>query len=79
MRAGETGDRAWIFSELGELILASLTAEGYREIARAKLIEPTAEGGPRRRAVTWAHPAYAYRHVFARSDREIVCVDLGAP
>jgi outer membrane protein assembly factor BamB len=76
VRAGETGDRAWIFTELGDLILAQLTAEGYRELSRAKLIEPTKEQGPRGRAVAWAHPAYAYRHVFARSDRELVCADL---
>ena len=30
VRSGETGDRAWIFNEQGELILARLTAEGYR-------------------------------------------------
>lgn len=79
VRAGETGDRAWIFNELGELILARLTAEGYEELSRAKLLDPTVEGGPRKRAVTWAHPAFAYRHVFARSDRELVCADLSAP
>jgi outer membrane protein assembly factor BamB len=76
VRAGESGDRSWIFTELGDLILARLTAEGYRELARAKLLEPTKEQGPRGRAVTWAHPAFAYRHVFARSDRELVCADL---
>lgn len=78
VRAGETGDRAWIFTEQGNLILARLNAEGYRELARAKLLEPTLEQGPRGRAVTWAHPAFAYRHVFARSDQELVCADLGA-
>jgi hypothetical protein len=36
------------------------------------------EQGPRGRAVTWSHPAFAYRHIFARSDRELVCADLGA-
>ncbi|HYF00753.1 MAG TPA: PQQ-binding-like beta-propeller repeat protein [Planctomycetota bacterium] len=79
VRAGETGDRAWMFTEQGELILARLAADGYHELTRAKLLDPTVEGGPRGRAVTWAHPAFAYRHVFARSDREIVCVDLSAP
>jgi outer membrane protein assembly factor BamB len=79
VRAGEAGDRAWIFSELGELILARLTAERYQEISRAKLIAPTVEQGPRGRAVTWSHPAFAYRHVFARSDRELVAADLSAP
>ena len=79
VRAGETGDRAWIFNERGELILARLTAEGYKELTRAKLIDPTVEQGPRGRAVTWAHPAFAYRHVFARSDQRLVCADLSAP
>ena len=78
VRAGEKGDRAWIFTERGELILARLSREGCQELARAKLIEPTVEGGPRGRAVTWAHPAFAYRHVFARSDRALVCADLSS-
>lgn len=76
VRAGETGDRAWLFTEQGNLILAQLTAAGYHELARAQVLEPTAEQGPRGRSVTWAHPAFAYRHIFARSDRELVCVDL---
>lgn len=77
VRAGESGDRAWIFTEQGNLILAELTREHYREMARANLVEPTLEQGPRGRAVTWSHPAFAYRHIFVRSDRELVCVDLG--
>ena len=78
IRVGETGDRAWIFTEEGNLILARLTAERYEELTRAKLLQPTLEQGPRGRAVTWAHPAFAYRHIFARSDRELVCADLSA-
>lgn len=78
VRAGDTGDRAWIFTEEGNLILARLTAEKYEELARSRLLEPTLEQGPRGRAVTWAHPAFAYRHIFARSDRELVCADLSA-
>jgi outer membrane protein assembly factor BamB len=78
VRAGETGDRAWIFTEEGNLILARLDAEGYHELARARLLEPTPEQAPRGRTVTWAHPAFAYRHIFARSDRELVCADLAA-
>jgi outer membrane protein assembly factor BamB len=78
VRAGDTGDRAWIFTEEGNLILARLTAEKYEELARARLLQPTLEQGPRGRAVTWAHPAFAYRHIFARSDRELVCADLSA-
>ncbi len=79
VRAGESGDRAWIFTEQGNLILARLDAAGYHELTRGKLLEPTLEQGPRGRAVTWAHPAFAYRHIFARSDRELVCADLAAP
>ena len=78
VRAGETGDRAWIFTEQGNLILARLNAEGYHELTRARLLEPTPEQGPRGRMVTWSHPAFAYRHIFARSDRELVCADLSA-
>jgi hypothetical protein len=78
VRAGETGDRAWIFTEHGHLILARLNAGGYEELTRARLLEPTLEQGPRGRAVTWSHPAFAYRHIFARNDRELVCADLSA-
>jgi outer membrane protein assembly factor BamB len=78
VRAGSTGDRAWIFTEQGNLILARLNAEGYHELTRAKLLDPTEEQRPRGRAVTWSHPAFAYRHIFARSDRELVCADLAA-
>lgn len=72
-------DRTWLFNELGELIIARLSPQGYREISRAKLIEPTREQMPGRRGgVTWSHPAFAHRHVFARNDKELVCADLGA-
>lgn len=79
VRAGESGDRAWIFTEQGNLILARLNADGYQELTRARLLDPTLEQGPRGRAVTWSHPAFAYRHIFARSDRELVCAGLAAP
>lgn len=69
----------YMFNENGELIIARLSEKGFNELSRAKLIEPTREqlnrGGV---GVTWAHPAFAYRHIFVRSDRELVCVDLSA-
>lgn len=72
------GERTWMFNERGELIVAKLTPGGFQEISRAKLIEPTKEQMPGRRGgVTWSHPAFAYRHVFARNDKELVCADLG--
>ncbi len=72
------GERTWMFNECGELIISRLTGEGFEEISRAKLIDPTTEQLPRRDGVTWSHPAFAYRHVFARNDKELVCADLSA-
>ncbi len=70
-------DRTWIFNEKGELIISRLSPDGFKEISRAKLIEPTRDQMPGRRGgVTWSHPAFAYRHVFARNDKELVCADL---
>ncbi|MFT4587624.1 MAG: outer membrane protein assembly factor BamB [Candidatus Binatia bacterium] len=67
-------DRFFICSDNGDLAIAKLSAEGYVEIDRAKLIEPTdAEGG---RPIVWSHPAFANRSVYARNDKEIVCVSL---
>ena len=72
------GDRTWLFNERGELIIGKLSPQGFHEISRAKLIDPTTEQLRRRDGVTWSHPAFAYRHVFARNDKELVCADLSA-
>ncbi len=72
------GERTWMFNERGELIIARLTPEGFHEISRAKLIEPTLEQARLRGGVAWSHPAFAHRHVFARNDKELVCADLAA-
>lgn len=73
-------DRYFINNDRGELIIARLRRDGYREISRAALIEPTSGGGGRRErdAVVWSHPAYANRHIVARNDREIVRASLAA-
>lgn len=73
------GDKVWMFNERGELIISRLSPQGFQEISRAKLIEPTLEQLRRRGGVCWAHPAYANRHVFARNDKELVCASLEAP
>jgi len=72
------GERFILFNEHGNLIIASLTPTGYKEISRANILEPTntmaqTEKG---RKVIWSHPAFADRCVFARNDKEIVCVSL---
>ncbi|MHC4740895.1 MAG: hypothetical protein ACYS8Z_03225 [Planctomycetota bacterium] len=71
-------DKVWIFNERGELIISRMSPEGYTEISRAKLIEPTKGQLDQRGGVCWSHPAYAYRHIYARNDRELVCADLSA-
>jgi outer membrane protein assembly factor BamB len=67
-------DRFFIFNEKGELIIAQLTSSGYHELSRAKILEPTVSSYGR--LVVWSHPAFAQRCIFARNDREIVCVSL---
>jgi outer membrane protein assembly factor BamB len=73
------GDKIWMFNERGQLIIAQLSPKGYREISRAQLIKPTLGQLPQREGVCWSHPAYAYRHVFARNDEELLCASLAAP
>ena len=70
-------DRFVLFSEKGDLILANLSRQGYDEIGRFHVLEPTSSTFGR--AVVWSHPAYANRCVYARNDKEIVCVDMRAP
>ena len=68
------GGRFFLHNEQGDLIIANLTRDGYQEIDRAKLVEPTRPVN--RRMTIWSHPAFAMKSVFARNDKEIVRVDL---
>ena len=70
----EASGKFFLFSETGDFILAYLSPEGYREIARAHLIEPTNEAFGR--PVVWAAPAFAGKSVLLRNDKEIVRVNL---
>ncbi len=72
----KNGDRFFIFSETGELIIAKLSAKGYEEISRAKIIQPATPVWER--DVVWTHPAFANKCVYVRNDKEIVCVSLEA-
>ena len=58
-------DRALILNSDGDLILARLNPEGYQELARANIV-----------GETWAHPALTGTHVYARSNTELVSVQL---
>jgi outer membrane protein assembly factor BamB len=68
------GDRFVLFNDQGDLIFANLTPQGYQEVDRAHILEP-AEAA-RGRQVVWSHPAFAQRCVFARNEKEMVCVSL---
>jgi outer membrane protein assembly factor BamB len=69
-------DKIWMFNERGELIISRLSPEGFHEISRTKLINPTR--GQLDRGVCWSHPAFANKHVYARNDEELLCVNLSA-
>lgn len=68
------GDSVLLFTDTGELIRARLVPEGYQEISRVAVIEPTFPFGGRN--VCWTAPAYANRHMFARNGKELICVSL---
>ena len=70
----KNGDRYFLFSETGDLIIARLSPEKYEEISRAHLLDPTNEAFGR--SVVWSHPAYANKCIFVRNDKEIVCASL---
>ena len=70
--------KIWMFNERGELIICTLSPEGFHEISRTKIIEPTEGQLSQRGGVCWTHPAFAYKRIYVRNDRELVCIDLAA-
>lgn len=68
------GNSVLIFTDQGNLIRARLTPEGYQELSRTHLIDPTYDFG--RRKVVWPPPAFANGHVFARNGEELICASL---
>jgi len=72
----QNGDRFWMLTERGELLIATLSPKGLGVISRAKLLEPTTAQLPR--GVCWSPPAFAARCIFARNDRELLCASLAA-
>ncbi len=70
------GNRVWMFNERGQLLITRVSSRGFQELSRAQLLRPTMGQLPQRGGVCWSHPAFAYRHVFARNDNELVCASL---
>jgi outer membrane protein assembly factor BamB len=68
------GDRFFLFTETGDLVIAKLSPQGYEELSRVHLLEPTnnAFGRP----VVWCAPAYANKSIVVRNDAEIIRVSL---
>jgi outer membrane protein assembly factor BamB len=69
-------DCFFLMTDSGELVVAQLSPQGYTELGRTKILEPT--GFAMGRNVVWSHPAFANRCVYARNDKEIVCISLAA-
>ena len=74
------GERLYINNDRGELLIVKPSPQGYQEISRTHLINPTTNPSNRRALVNvnWSHPAYANRHIYARNDEEIISASLSA-
>lgn len=67
-------DRFFLATDTGDLIIAQLDADGYHELSRANLIEPTHAVG--NRTLVWSHPAFANRSVYLRNGSEMLCYSM---
>lgn len=73
----EQADRVIFFNERGDLVIGKVSPQGYTEIDRANILQPTnTMAPPKGRRVIWSHPAFANRSIYARNDREIICVSM---
>jgi len=72
----KNGEVFFLPNEQGDLIIAKLSPEGYKELSRAHLLDPLNRDPGRR--VVWSHPAFANRCVYTRNDQEIACFSLAA-
>jgi outer membrane protein assembly factor BamB len=70
------GDSVLLYTDKGELVRAQLTPQGYKEISRTAVLEPTFPFAGRK--VTWSPPAFANRHIFARNGKELICASIAA-
>lgn len=61
------GEKLVVLDEKGELVIADATPDGYRELARAKVL----------RSRSWVMPVLANGRIYARSNKgELVCLDV---
>jgi hypothetical protein len=76
VKLGESGDRYFLYNELGDLIIAEMSPKGYKQLGSTHLLDPSNKAFGRE--VVWSHPAFANKSVYARNDKEIICVSLAA-
>ncbi len=74
----KNGNRFFLASESGHLIIARLSPKGYEEVSRWMMLEPTGVAIGRPERVLWSHPAFANKCVYARNDKELICISLAA-
>ena len=72
----QNGDRTWITTETGEIVIARLTPRGFERLSSARFIMPETSLQGRNHPIAWSHPAYAHRSLFARNDSQLVCISL---
>jgi outer membrane protein assembly factor BamB len=70
------GDTVLMFTDQGNLIRAKLSRDGYHELSRVHVIDPTYTFSGRK--LIWPPPAYSNGHIFARNDVELICASLEA-
>lgn len=70
------GDSVLLYTDKGELIRARISSQGYHEISRVAVLEPTFPFGGRK--VAWSPPAFANHQIFARNGKELICASLSA-
>lgn len=67
-------DRYWFFTETGDLVIGNLDEEGFTELDRCHVIEPSNLAFGRK--VVWSMPAFANKRIYLRNDNEIICLDV---
>jgi outer membrane protein assembly factor BamB len=69
-------EKIWAFNEKGELVLGRFSPEGFSDLGRVELVKPVRVSPNPRGGINWAHPAFAGRKIYARSDALLVCWEL---
>jgi outer membrane protein assembly factor BamB len=70
----EPSGNSFLINDLGELILAKLSKDGYQELDRTSILKPDQLVG--KDQLVWSHPAFANRRIYCRNDCEIRCLSL---